>query len=298
MVEHVFGGSWTDIKLDLLAKYLAAYRQIFTKNLKASYFTTWYVDAFAGTGSRTPTESRSHDLGMFAEAYEDADTSLYKDGSARIALDLPNPFHKYLFIEQSANRAGELQECIRKDFPKLLERCELKNDDANAILRQWCKERNWRKERAVVFLDPYGMQVEWGTIEALAATKAIDLWYLFPLGGSARMLTHTGNIDEAWKKRLDTFFGTADWRTRFYQTRVHDGLFGAFEEVVRDATVVNIQGFIEDRLRTQFSGVANSRVLRNSRSSPMFALCFAASNEKGAPLALKIAQKILGKSEG
>jgi three-Cys-motif partner protein len=92
-------------------------------------------------------------------------------------------------------------------------------------------------KRAVVFLDPYGMQVEWGTIEALAATKAIDLWYLFPLGGSARMLTHSGNIDEAWKKRLDMFFGTADWRTRLYQTHVRDGLFGAFEEVVHDATV-------------------------------------------------------------
>ncbi len=43
----------------------------------------------------------------------------------------------------------------------------------------------------MVFLDPYGMQVEWSTIEALAATKAIDLWYLFPLGvGVARLLTH------------------------------------------------------------------------------------------------------------
>jgi hypothetical protein len=42
-------------------------------------------------------------------------------------------------------------------------------------LKKWCKERNWQKERAVVYLDPYGMQVEWSTIEALAATKAIDL---------------------------------------------------------------------------------------------------------------------------
>ncbi|WP_433963565.1 three-Cys-motif partner protein TcmP [Tunturiibacter psychrotolerans] len=128
-----------------MRKYLAAYQQIFTKNLKPSYFTTWYVDAFAGTGSRTPTESRSQDLGMFAEVYEDADTSQYRDGSARIALGLSNPFDKYLFIEQSAIRAGELKDCIRKDFPKLLERCELRNDDANVILRQWCKERDWRK---------------------------------------------------------------------------------------------------------------------------------------------------------
>jgi three-Cys-motif partner protein len=132
------------------------------------------------------------------------------------------------------------------------------------------------------------MQVEWGTIEALAATKGVDLWYLFPLG-VARMLTLDGKIDESWRKRLDTLFGTNEWSNRFYQTKVRTGLFGEFEELVRDATVENIQGFIKERLGTLFTAVANSRVLRNSKSSPLFALCFAASNEKGAPTALKIA---------
>jgi three-Cys-motif partner protein len=64
------------------------------------------------------------------------------------------------------------------------------------------QERDWQKERAVVFLDPYGMQVEWSTIEALAPTKGIDLWNLLPLGmGVARLLTYNGNNDEAWKRR-------------------------------------------------------------------------------------------------
>jgi three-Cys-motif partner protein len=297
VVDHVFGGDWTEIKLGLLAKYLAAYRQVFTRNAKAAFLRTWYVDAFAGTGSRTAADSRAIGGGIFDEVYEDAETSQYKDGSARIALGLQSPFDKYLFIEQSSSRAGELRDCIEKDFPELLDRCELKNDDANKVLRSWCKERDWSKERAVVFLDPYGMQVEWGTIEALAATKGVDLWYLFPLG-VARMLTLDGKIDESWRKRLDTLFGTDDWSSRFYQTKVRTGLFGEFEELVRDATVQNIQGFIKERLGTQFTAVANSRVLRNSKSSPLFALCFAASNEKGAPTALKIAQGILGKSEG
>ena len=295
MVEHVFGGNWTEIKLGLLSKYLAAYRQVFTGNAKARFFTTWYVDAFAGTGSRFQSEAKTPNLGIFDEVYEDAESSQYKDGSARIALGLTSPFHRYLFIEQSTKRADELQDCIKKDFPELLQRCELKNDDANAVLRQWCKERDWSKERAVVFLDPYGMQVEWSTVETLAATKGIDLWYLFPLG-VARMLTMDGNIEESWRKRLNTLFGTSEWGSRFYQTRVQDGLFGQYEEVVRDATVQNIQGFIKERLATQFVAVADSRVLRNSKSSPLFALCFAASNVKGAPIALKIAQGILGKA--
>ena len=54
------------------------------------------------------------------------------------------------------------------------------------------------------FSNPYGMQVEWTTIEAIAATKAIDLWILFPLGiGVNRLLTKSGDIPESWRKRLE-----------------------------------------------------------------------------------------------
>jgi hypothetical protein len=53
MAEHSFGGPWTERKLKCLRDYLSAYRTIFTGNPKARYFSTWYIDAFAGTGSRT-----------------------------------------------------------------------------------------------------------------------------------------------------------------------------------------------------------------------------------------------------
>ena len=53
MIEHVFGGDWTEDKLTRLSKYLNAYRRIFTTNPNASFLKTRYVDAFAGTGSRT-----------------------------------------------------------------------------------------------------------------------------------------------------------------------------------------------------------------------------------------------------
>jgi three-Cys-motif partner protein len=46
-------------------------------------------------------------------------------------------------------------------------------------MRKIC-DNDWRSHRAVLFLDPYGMQVEWQTIEAIAKTAAIDLWLLFP----------------------------------------------------------------------------------------------------------------------
>ena len=40
----------------------------------------------------------------------------------------------------------------------------------------------------MVFLDPFGMQVPWSTIEALAKTKAMELIINFPLGMAIQRL--------------------------------------------------------------------------------------------------------------
>jgi three-Cys-motif partner protein len=289
MVEHTFGGDWTEVKLRCLEKYLTKYRTIFTTNPNARYFKTWYVDAFAGTGSRS-IEVSEWSLQQFAD---DPETNRYFDGSAKIALSLASPFDHYLFVEKSKARCDELRAMIAKEHKPLEARCEFRQEDANKAICAWCAERDWRKNRAVVFLDPYGLQVEWTTIQALGATQGVDLWYLFPLN-MARLLTRDGVIDETWQRRLDLLFGTHDWAARFYKPRIQEGLFGATEILERDATVENIKEFIEERLKTCFHAVAKGLVLKNSRLSPMYSLCFAAANEKGAPIALRIAQNILG----
>jgi three-Cys-motif partner protein len=52
MSEHVFGGDWTSEKLARVRNYLEAYTKIFHTNERARYFTTYFVDAFAGSGDR------------------------------------------------------------------------------------------------------------------------------------------------------------------------------------------------------------------------------------------------------
>lgn len=292
MSVHTFGGTWTEEKLACLSKYLAAYRTIFTAHEKARHFRTWYVDAFAGTGTRSEPGLPADDQQLFDEVY--FETTEYRAGSARIALDLRSPFDKYLFVEESRDRVNTLRATIAKDFTHLEARCELRQGDANTVLKTWCRERDWRKERAVVFLDPYGMQVEWSTIEALAATAAVDLWYLFPLGvGVARLLTHDGNIAPTWQARLELLFGTNEWKSRFYKTMKTQDLFGDVETVERDASVGKIASFIHERLEGCFAAVAKGLILRNTKASPLYLLCFAASNKRGAPTALRIAQSIL-----
>lgn len=115
MAKHEFGGGWTTDKLDRVRKYLCAYVTIFTRNPKAQYFTTVYVDAFAGTGHRVDSDRTETATGLF-EVEPDPETEAYKKGSARIALEVQPPFDRFIFIERAAERVKEL-EALRDQFP-------------------------------------------------------------------------------------------------------------------------------------------------------------------------------------
>lgn len=82
-----------------------------------------------------------------------------------------------------------------------------------------CKATNWRNNRGVVFLDPYGLQVTWDTLVAIAQTKALDVWVLFPSGmGLNCLLTKSGDIPQEWQETLDRSLGTKEWRSAFYRS--------------------------------------------------------------------------------
>jgi three-Cys-motif partner protein len=106
------------------------------------------------------------------------------DGSARLALKTKPRFDQYVFIERDAERCAAL-ETLRGEFPELAADIRVEQGEANQEIRALCRE-DWRHHRAVLFLDPYGMQVEWPTIEAVAKTQAIDLWLLFRWGSASR----------------------------------------------------------------------------------------------------------------
>lgn len=83
-----------------------------------------------------------------------------------------------------------------------------------------CRDTHWLKEqhRGVVFVDPFALHVEWDTLRAVAATKALDLWLLFPVMAVQRLLPRNGVVDEACARRLTATFGDEGWRDAFYAT--------------------------------------------------------------------------------
>lgn len=67
------------------------------------------------------------------------------------------------------------------------------------------------------------------------------------------------------------------------------------EERVVKATNETIARYFNNRLKTIFpeNGVAEPGVLRNSSNNPLYLLCFAAGNDRGAPIAVNIVNHIL-----
>ena len=289
---HEFGGDWTTDKLERVRKYLQAYTIIFDRNPRAQKLHTVYVDAFAGTGYRSP-RSACADSSHLPELGED-DNQAFLKGSARIALEIEPPFKEYLFIECDPEHCRELER-LKSEFSNHAGKITIKGEDANTYLNQWCQDTDWRMTRAVVFLDPYGMQIEWPLVESLAKTQAVDLWILFPLGVAVnRMLTKSAPPPEEWAKVLTHIFGTEEWQTAFYPRRKVLTLFGEEETQTKEADFSTISDFFVSRLKSIFTAVApNPLPLMNSKNNPLYLLCFASGNPKGAPTAIKIAQNIL-----
>jgi len=293
MPVHEFGGGWTAEKLERVRKYLAAYTTIFARNPRAQKLIPIYVDAFAGTGYRTKPPRLDSQTTLFTELAE-PEADAFLKGSAQIALEVEPSFKKYVFIEQDAEHAQELEK-LKLQFPQKASVIQIVQEDANAYLTRWCTDTDWRNCRAVVFLDPYGMQVNWSLIEAIAKTQGVDLWILFPLGVAVnRLLTKGEPPPAAWADALTRILGTEAWQDVFYPRQVEQTLFGQEEVRVKEADFNTIGQFFVERLRTVFKAVADNPLpLRNSRNIPLYLLCFAAGNPKGAPTAIKIAQNIL-----
>lgn len=289
--EHLFGGEWTTRKLEVLAGYLHGY----TNALKNQPFQKLYIDAFAGTGYRDTRRDNEEDVPqntLFPDLAEPEPQS-FLDGSARLALKIEPQFDQYIFIERSRERCADL-ESLKIEFSGLASKIDIRQGDANAKLQELCATE-WRSKRAVLFLDPYGMQVEWKTIEAIAKTNAIDLWLLFPLGiGVNRLLTKSGDIPESWRRRLDLLLGTESWYDEFYKVEITPTLFGENKETLIKAKMETIGRYFNNRLKSVFVGVAEEPgVLRNSANNPLYLLCFAVGNERGKDIALRIAQHLL-----
>jgi three-Cys-motif partner protein len=285
-LDHEFGGQHTELKLSVVEGYLTA----FSTALNQRFPRLIYIDAFAGTGRRTVrVEARRGDL--FEAAVEESIEQ--RRGSVQIALDVLPAFGQLIFIEQSPRYCAALKRIAAEHPDRNIVVIE---GDANAELKRMLAAMNWNGTRAVLFLDPYGMEVEWSTLAAIAATKRIDLWFLFSLAGLYRQATRDKiAMDEDKRQSITRMLGTDAWEMELYSKETREGLFGDEISEQRNADVKGLETYVKARLETLFPKVFDPLPLPIEQRPQRYSLFCAISNAdpKAIGLATRIANHIL-----
>lgn len=284
-------GLWAREKLDCLGRYLREYTKIMRKQgWCRSYY---YFDAFAGAGQsiiRQTYAAQNPDLlpleisSIYAD---DPDELSYANGSPFVALDIDHPFSKYFFVEKNHHRANDLRNIQREYAGK--RNVEVREEDANQAIRKFLFEEgfDWKSSRAVMFLDPFGMQVPWSTIEAIASTKGIEIILNLPVGMAIqRLLPRSGDITSAQREMLNSYFGSTEWDELLYEKT--EDLFGDVGIKKIGGSGEKLASWYQRRLRNAFGFSPAPRLICNTQGSHLYYLFFAGPNETGAKIAAHI----------
>ena len=301
---NLFGGDWTRDKLSILKDYLTNYTTV----LKKKPFTLIYIDAFAGSG-RFSLRHQAEPSGpyLFDETKgqgperiavtsqrssvrgEDSEFLEFLDGSTRIAAGITDrPFDELVFIEKNRARSDQLID--RFHDPRIA----VHNSEANTFLQNL--DRNWASHRGVLFLDPFGTQVEMRTLRRIASMEALDTWILFPVGTIARLLPRKLEANPSaapYAERLISVFGDDSWKN-LYRRSDQSTLFGP-EEYIREKGHSQILELYMEKLEQIFGDrlLSKTRPLKNSRNSTLFEFIFCAGNPSGIGPAHRIADHII-----
>ena len=260
-----FGGQWTKEKLTIINDYLGFY----TTAMSKQRVRLVYIDAFAGSG-KTVLSGKTE-----------------VDGSA--ILSLQYDFDEYYFIEIDEGRITELKETIKTRYPDKLKSTHIINGNCNDELKRVLSSLT-KYQRGVMFLDPYALELDWAVLDVASKTGILDIWYLFPVNALTRNLPHDKQYTDATSAKIDSILGTHDWENALYQEDPQLTLFGEtnydrvnFDELVK---------YITARLKTTFAYVSpKSRILKNSKNSPLFILYFLMTNS--SPKAIGLGSKVV-----
>jgi three-Cys-motif partner protein len=292
----VWGGLWTEQKLEAFEKYVKAYLTIMNNNREKFGWKLIYFDGFAGSGSRNEdndSQPEECDLIPFDEIGVSSDElAPYKGAAERVLNINQRGFDYYYFIDKDVASSYKLKEKLAHfQNDRML---EFRHSDANDEVKKMADAMHQNpKLKSLVLLDPFGMQVNWESIRQLEGTGT-DLWILIPTGVIVNRL-----LDRKCKLRhiekLTSFFGKDEsfLRSYFYNTRQENTLFGETEIVEKvKEPIKKIAELYIQQMHTIFKYVTEQPlVLYNTTGTPIFHFACASNNQS----AIKIAHEIINK---
>jgi three-Cys-motif partner protein len=252
-------GPWSEIKLDIIRKYVPAYSMVLAKQ---HGFYHIYIDAFAGLGFHKSKTDQTRVA-----------------GSPQIAVQTRPPFREYWFIDINHQKVASLKDLrTLTDVPVHVE----EGDCNNLLLDILPTVRRDKYRRALCLLDPYGLHLDWRVMELAGKMGTVEVFINFPIMDINRnvLRKNADDIDPAQAARLDRFWGDNSWRKSAYSTQA--SLFG-WEEKENNEQVV--AAFCERLKQTAgFAYVAPPLAMRNSVNAVVYYLLFASPNKTGSKI--------------
>ncbi len=299
-----WGGPWTEQKLDCFESYVKAYLTIMNSHRDKYNWKLIYFDGFAGCGSRSfdncEDENSKDELMELFESENCADTkkelNVYAGAAERVIRleQSMRGFDFYYFVDTNENNLTKLD--LKLAQYELKGTRVFRHDNANhqATMLADAMAKN-PKLKTLCFLDPFGMNINWESIQQLAG-KSIDLWILVPIGTIVNRLVKTdGTL--MYPERLESFFGLHrnEIQKRMQVVETEQTLFGEERKIhkVNDA-ISKLANLYCEQLGTLFDFVTNEPlVLYNSNHLPIFHFVCASNNKT----AIRIAKQIIDKRQ-
>lgn len=258
-------GPWTEVKLQILEQYSAAYAAILKKqDSLIKHFA--YIDGFAGAGHHISRETKT-----------------IIEGSPSIALG--KGFSHCHFIDLDGTRAAQLVEIAggRKNVT-------VYEGDCNKILLNQvfpsCKFEDYR--RALCLLDPYNLNPSWEVVRAAGKMKSVEIFVNFMVMHAHRNVLRREGPETAAAgevAKLTAFWGDETWMDAAYNSRP-----GLFEDMLEKARNEELAEAYRRRLRdvAGFPFAVDPLPMRNTKGNVIYYLYFASHNEVGYKIARSI----------
>lgn len=265
-------GYWSEVKLDVVREYAAAYSKILSAQTNPR-LNHAYIDGFSGPG-----ENLSRNTGAMIP------------GSPLNALNVAPPFREYFLIDLDGDKVEHLRKFVgdRADV-------HLLKGDCNRLLLDdvFPKVKFEEYRRGLCLLDPYGLQLDWEVIQAAGEMKSLELFVNFP--------THDINRNALWRDqravapediaRMTRFWGDETWRDVAYQQSGQGSLFSdpTIEKVTNDKVAAAFRRRLQET--AGFGFVPDPMPMRNSKNAIVYYLFFASQNETGGKIVSQIFRK-------
>lgn len=237
-------------------KYLRVwmYDELFATGMKRKWPTRVYIDLFAGAGAAKLRTSRR-----------------VVPGSPLLALQLADPFDRYIFCEQDEEKMDALQRRVARIAPNA--DVYFVPGDVNARVDE--VESHIPKGKGVLsfcFVDPYSLRIRFHTLKRLATGRPMDFLVLLALQMDARRNFDRYITEES--SNLDAFLGGRAWRDRWKAAARGRGYLIQFlaEEFTRSMEEIGYLHTSTDRMYL---------VKTDERRLPIYYLAFFSKHNRG-----------------